>query len=358
MSAATSRPRAGALLVGSVPLGSAEEVLRACGEVLGPDVQALPDGETGDRSIWIVFQAFRVFHGHPQLETVQRPQPVDGVEQWAPTGLDNLWDFRVRPGAPLHFDDLKYASSARASYQTFRALRDEGVIPPGVRFQVSLPSAESILFFFRDPGQFAQIVPAYTEAMEREVDKLIQAVPEEDLLIQWDVCTEVLDVEGAVPWIPEVKPGPLDRYATTIARLSSRIPPAVPVGYHLCYADLGHQHILEPEDLSTAVEMANLTVASVNRPVDYFHLPVPRNRTDDLYFRPLRNLDIGNAQVFLGLVHYSDGVDGSRARLEAASRHLSGFGIATECGFGRRPPEQVSTLLRIHRELLDGRGPA
>jgi hypothetical protein len=87
-------------------------------------------------------------------------------------------------------------------------------------------------------------------------------------------------------------------------------------------------------------------------------MPVPRNRADDGYFRPLRSLDIDNTQVFLGLIHYADGVDGSRARLEAASRHLSGFGIATECGFGRRPPEQVPALLRIHRELLDSRGTA
>lgn len=71
----------GALLVGSVPLSSAEEVMLACGRELGSHLTAVPDGETGDRSIWIVFQAYRVFDAHPQLETLQRPGPVDGVPQ-------------------------------------------------------------------------------------------------------------------------------------------------------------------------------------------------------------------------------------------------------------------------------------
>lgn len=216
-----------------------------------------------------------------------------------------------------------------------------------------LPSAESILFFFREPGQFERIIPAYTEAMEREVDKLVAAIPADDLLIQWDVCTEVLDAEGIFPWTPTGEPRPTQRYADAIARLSDRIPDSVLVGYHLCYADLGHQHLVEPKDLSLVVSMANLTVASVARRVDYFHMPVPRSRTDDDYFRPLAGLEIGDAQVYLGLVHHTDGVTGARARHRTAARHIPEFGIATECGFGRRPAEQVDALLRIHGELVE-----
>jgi hypothetical protein len=33
-----------------------------------------------------------------------------------------------------------------------------------------------------------------------------------------------------------------------------------------------------------------------------------------------------------------------------AERFVKEFGIATECGFGRRPPETVPELLRIHAE--------
>jgi hypothetical protein len=29
------------------------------------------------------------------------------------------------------------------------------------------------------------------------------------------------------------------------------------------------------------------------------------------------------------------------------------FGIATECGFGRRPADSIPALLRLHAELAD-----
>lgn len=89
------------LLVGSVPLESGEEVMRACGRSLGDRVVGLPDGETGDRIMWVTYQAYRVFHEHPQLDTLQRPTPVDGQEQWMPKGLDDMWSFRIKDGVVI-----------------------------------------------------------------------------------------------------------------------------------------------------------------------------------------------------------------------------------------------------------------
>lgn len=342
------------LLVGSVPLGSPKEVMQTCARALEGSVGALPDGETGDRSLWIIYQAYRVFHGHPQLETLQRPAQAGGVEQWQTQELSDLWNFKVKEGVDEPtFDDLGYASAARGSYALFRRLREAGEIPPRVRFQVSLPTPESILVFFRDSEQLARVVPAYTDAMERELHKVLKVVPHEDLRIQWDVCSEVLDIEGVFPWALTGEPGPEERYLRTIRRLASAIPKQVQVGYHLCYADLGHQHMKEPEDLGLAVRMANETVAVSGRRADYFHMPVPRNRDDDAYFAPLTDLDIADARLFLGLVHHTDGVEGTRRRVATAHRHLSSFGIATECGFGRRPAEQVPALLDIHTAVLD-----
>jgi hypothetical protein len=53
----------------------------------------------------------------------------------------------------------------------------------------------------------------------------------------------------------------------------------------------------------------------------------------------------------LGLVHHTDGVEGTRRRIAAAERFVSGFSIATECGFGRRRPETIAELLQIHTEV-------
>jgi hypothetical protein len=53
------------------------------------------------------------------------------------------------------------------------------------------------------------------------------------------------------------------------------------------------------------------------------------------------------------LIHYSDGIAGACARVRSATRVISDFGIATECGFGRRAPETIMALLQLHAELVD-----
>jgi hypothetical protein len=39
-------------------------------------------------------------------------------------------------------------------------------------------------------------------------------------------------------------------------------------------------------------------------------------------------------------------------RMATAHRYIGDFGIATECGFGRRPPETVPALIELHASLL------
>ena len=50
-------------------------------------------------------------------------------------------------------------------------------------------------------------------------------------------------------------------------------------------------------------------------------------------------------------MHHTDGVAGTRKRIAAAEKHVRDFSIATECGFGRRRPETIPELLRIHAEV-------
>ena len=84
-------------------------------------------------------------------------------------------------------------------------------------------------------------------------------------------------------------------------------------------------------------------------------MPVPRSRSDDAYFTPLRNLQLHpKTRLYLGLVHYTDGLEGARQRLMAAEKMVSDFGIATECGFGRRPREQdIRELLHLHAQIAE-----
>ncbi len=83
---------------------------------------------------------------------------------------------------------------------------------------------------------------------------------------------------------------------------------------------------------------------------------MPQNRDDSAYFAPLKGLRLKpETRLFLGLVHDTDGAAGTRRRMAMADRFVQGYGIATECGFGRRPPETIPALLALHAETADGR---
>ncbi len=83
-------------------------------------------------------------------------------------------------------------------------------------------------------------------------------------------------------------------------------------------------------------------------------MPVPRNRADEAYFEPLKRLKLRpETALSLGVVHYTDGFEGTMKRLATAKKYAGNFSIATECGFGRRDPRTISELLRIHAPVAD-----
>jgi hypothetical protein len=337
------------LLVGSVPLDTAEEVFKTCAGALGSHLKMFPDGEVRARKSWIQCQAIFVFDHHPSIESVKRPRSADGISR----EYDDNWTFRLRPGVEkLDFDNLKYADWAAESYKVFYELRKQGAIRSDARFQVSLPTPLGGCAAFFDQPQDREIVyRAYETAMLREVSGICSNIPHEDLALQWDVCVEVLEIAAGLPRL--LPADPWQRAGAQFGRIAAEIPQSVMLGFHFCYGDLAHHHLVEPTDLSDSVRMANLAISSAKRNVDWVHMPVPLNRGDDDYFRPLRDLKSDGAEVFLGLIHLHDGVGGSFRRVEVAQRYLRTFGVATECGLGRRSSETLPELLRIHREVAE-----
>jgi hypothetical protein len=102
------------------------------------------------------------------------------------------------------------------------------------------------------------------------------------------------------------------------------------------------------------VEFANRVSRQISRPLHLIHMPVPRDRSDEAYFEPLRRLALRpETELCLGLVHYTDGVEGAKGRLATARKYVTDFSVATECGFGRRDPRTIAQLLRIHAEVAD-----
>ena len=58
-----------------------------------------------------------------------------------------------------------------------------------------------------------------------------------------------------------------------------------------------------------------------------------------------------STHLYLGLVHYTDGAAGTLRRMATAATVYPRFGIATECGLGRRVGQDIGALLRIHAQV-------
>jgi hypothetical protein len=344
------------LLVGSVPLDTPEEVFRTCSKAIGHLVPALPDGESVDRSLWIIMLAYRVFHGHPEIETIKRPPLRNGVENWRPANREESWHFRVKKGVDaVRFGEpgwrLGYAKDAIGSYFIFKTLRQEGVIPKEVRFQVSLPiTNSSIDFFFNDPADYPRVKPGFAAALRAEIAKMLEYIPAEDLAIQWDCCIELMDLEGDIPWAP--KENKLERHLAQIPDVAAQIPSEVMLGYHLCYGTLGGWPMATGQNLNHAVAFANGAVERSGRRVDFVHIPILET-TEERYFAPLKDLKVGKADIYLGAVHDLRDKAAFTRRLAVAKKFVPEFGLAAPCGFGRHPSDELPGVLKDHLTALE-----
>ncbi len=331
--------------VGSIPLPDAETVFRTLAGAAGPHLSRLPDGETGIRKTWIRFLQ-DVLAENPAIERATDVPPFK-FTQWDGKVLREITRLRLRRGATPEADSFAtgYAEMAIASWGVFEHLQSAGVIPPQVKFQVSLPTPIAPTYNNMVPSDRAALLPALTAHLTGEVAKIAAAIPNDRLAVQWDVCQEVLAWEGYY------EPGPVDFRAETIevlTRIGDAVPAAIELGYHLCYGSPADEHCVQPKDMAIMVEMTNAVTAGVARPIQFFHMPVPKERTDDVYFAPLDRLRLGPAtKLYLGLVHYNDAA-GDAARLAAARRHARVDGVATECGMARGDPARLSSLLAAH----------
>jgi hypothetical protein len=365
----------GVHVVGSVPLRTSEEVFRTLATELGDRLRRIPDGETGERALFAGWQA-ATFARHPDFQPAPSRRLMEVVKP-----------YQVRTGADrsgIRFTELGFAAAAVESYGVFRRLRSEGVIRPGLRFLVSLPTPVNCLAMVLVKDDVREIEPAFEEAMLAEVDAIVSTVPAEDLAIQWDTPWEVRAWDGSLPaflvqpWFPDVPAGIMGR----LLRLGARVPEAAELGYHLCHGDYEHTGNLilglgrrprsrfvrsvaskllrevsvrvagPPKDMRTVTEMADALLERSPRRIDFLHLPVPRD-AGDAYFAPLASLrPPPGLETYLGLVHFTDSLAGTRRRIAAAGKVVTAdFGVSTECGWGRRDPDTIPGLIELHRSV-------
>lgn len=89
--------------------------------------------------------------------------------------------------------------------------------------------------------------------------------------------------------------------------------------------------MVQPAALGVCVEIANGLSRAVARQVQYIHMPVPRDRGEGAFYRPLAGLDLRAGTVlYLGLVHDGD-PEGNARKLAQADKFAAVSGIAAEC---------------------------
>ncbi len=334
----------GVHLVGSIPLADNDEVCRFVARHLADHVRRVPDGETGERKDWIEWQCRRL-RDSPQLEEIAYEEHAEHYD---------LPKFQIRDsyGADqIELPELGYARAAIDSWEVFARRRSEGLLPVPVRFQVSLPTPLATTAAYVMPDDQEAFETAYRDKLLGELDKILSVVPHDEIAVQWDTAVEFALLEGVWPsFLDDVAEG-IDR---RLVELAEHVPEPAELGYHLCYGDRDHRHFTEPDDASELVRVANAVAEGVDRSIQWMHMPVPRERTDEAFVRPMGQLELpDNTELYVGLVHYTDGVEGTRERIQAASRYLDEFGVATECGWGRRAPETLDVLASIHTAVAE-----
>lgn len=334
----------GVNLVGSMPtcVQSVEETMIKCASALPGRLLTIPDGEVGIRSQFVMWQS----QGFPK--------EVLGMLH------NNFQPIENPPPRELSLEDIgptKYDEVAIESYKTFRRLREQGLVPKGVRFQVSIPGSVEVCMANVDFAYIAQVEPLYRKRLLESLRNLQDSVPAEDLAIQFDLpyALAFTDWDRGRLRNPFFKPyfeSASEKLHDIIEEISSAVDKDVWLGYHLCYGDINHQHYLEPEDSNDLINVANRITKYMapKHAIKWFHMPVPKNRTDVEYFEPMKKLNIGDAKLFLGLVHAHD-QSGTEQRIKTAQAVCPEFGIATECGLGRTPEEDFDSILEISKSL-------
>jgi hypothetical protein len=341
---------------GSVNLPDTETVMREISSRIPEGVSRMTDGETGERNYWIHFQ-IRKFLEMPEFETVAVGRAYETSDD-AP----EMQTLRLAEGASadtIDWPNLGYADAYAESFEVFGRLQGEGTIPAGVRLQVQYPTPLASVGGTVVPEDLPAVAAGYEAALFADLDTLLTRLPHDRCAVQWDVAVEFGLLEGAFPGpavsLADLTPG--------LVRCIDRVPADVPVGFHLCYGDYGHQHFKQPESLQLQVELVNAVNAAASRPLDWASFTVPQARDDAGYFAPLRELTAGpETELYYALVPYhpedqAEGTADTQAgHIDAALADSPGgareWGICTECGMGRVDAGDVRKLLDLHREIL------
>ena len=191
--------------------------------------------------------------------------------------------------AQMRWPDLGYADAYLASYATFAALRRDGVVPDGVRFQAEYPTPLASIGAYIVPEQQQALLGSYEQAMFADLARLLAAVPH-DQVAGAVGCRRRSSASWKRPSRRAAR-GPSMLSSRAWPRCVDQVPAKVPVGLHLCYGDYGHQHFKQPQSLALQVQVVDAVTAAAGRAVEVLvSFTVPQYQRQESYFAPLTGL--------------------------------------------------------------------
>jgi hypothetical protein len=227
----------GCHLVGSVPYSDAESVFRSCTAELPNRLKRIPDGETGDRHYFTLFQ--QAIFPKDVCTIFKSNGAVEDSGPWTPEEVDEKVAAIEKSGLETGYD-----VAAIASYKVFRKLKDEGVIPSHVRFQVAFPTIPNVILPFISKVFQERIAPLYEKALLKAMRNTQNSIPHEDLSIQIDIAGDTAlweatkrEAKGTAleyyqPWWQgDVR----DYMVAYMMRMFAEVDQDVELGIHNCY---------------------------------------------------------------------------------------------------------------------------
>ena len=158
------------LLVGSIPLGSSRAVFEAVNASLAGIVKRIPDGEVGERTQWIMWQA-------NVLKCAKGLEPGSSREIAPGYNMNFCYqDFPWRQGHRCGVWPAGLCQCRPRTYEDFKRLRAQGRILDGVRFQVSLPTSFAVVMQFIEPEFVGSVWPQYEARLNKEIEEIVNSI--------------------------------------------------------------------------------------------------------------------------------------------------------------------------------------
>ncbi len=338
------------LLVGSLPAQSPEHAFRAGAELFGDMVFSLPDGETGPMAGWVSFEREHVIRPSADIVVVS--------ETDSPTGLPrHAYEtpvFTVRRDVErVRFETWPRIDAAIESYGLFRELKRAGVIGGDLRFQVGLPFPSSAMNAFKSDfaADYPKAEAGYEDLVARELPRLLDAIPPEELAIQWDCAYETQDIERVLAWTNE---GAWERFAGPVTRLTRLIPEQTLVGYHLCYGTFPEWPMYEARDYRCwcgwpTSPCPNPAARSTGCTWPARATCAARTEASSAHWSTSSLATLASSS---GSCFRSTARRGCAVGTGPPPRYLQDFGVAMYCGFGRQPGQDGDETMREHAQVI------